>query len=196
MNLDAGPIRAEGESLRPLDNHNGLLSQRVFQPKRFQIVKIFHAIEVNVIDLAVIVKHVNQREGGAGDILFPGGSQTTDDSLGQRGFPAAQVSAQQDKNGRAKLRGDFAAFRNGFVRWTRDRIRLEPTSLTAMFPFRQDLRVGFGNRFDQVRSNQRRLPDARRGNIAREAMQVHPKAEDARPVLRCQTAPSARRECR
>src|ERR1700733_2271873 len=47
--------------------------------------------------------------------------------------------------------------------------------LSAMFPLRQNMRPRFGNRFNQVGSNQRGLADARRGDIAREAMQVHPK---------------------
>src|SRR5258708_36846764 len=56
-------------------------------------------------------------------------------------------------------------------------------SLAGMFPFREDTRVRFRDRIDQVRSNQGRLPHARSGNIAREAVQVPPKAKDAPPVL-------------
>src|SRR6202521_3833259 len=59
----------------------------------------------------------------------------------------------------------------------------ETNSLTAMFPLRQNVRVGFRNRFDQVRSNHPRLPDARRRDIAREAMQVNPKTENVRPIF-------------
>ena len=124
LNLNAGPIRAQRKSFRPFDDNHGLFGKRVLQAKRFQIVKVFHAIEIDVIDLAVVLEHVDQREGGAGDILFLGGSQSADDSLGQRGLSAAQVSAQQDQHGRAKFSGDFPALRDGFFRGVRDKFAI------------------------------------------------------------------------
>ena len=47
-----GPIRAEREMLGPLDNHDGFFGQGVFQAEGFEIVKIFYAVEIDVVDLA------------------------------------------------------------------------------------------------------------------------------------------------
>jgi hypothetical protein len=57
--IDSGPIRAEGESLRPFDDDDGLLSERVFESERFEVLEILDAIEIYVVDLAVVVENVD-----------------------------------------------------------------------------------------------------------------------------------------
>src|SRR5579862_6258088 len=99
LNLDARPVRTKRESLRPLDDHNRILSQSILEPQRFEVVKIFDAIQIHVINLAMILKHVNEGECRTGDFLFLRCSQPANDSLGQRSLPAAKVSGQQDKDG-------------------------------------------------------------------------------------------------
>ncbi len=91
--LNRRPIRAQREPLRPLDNHDGFFRKRVLQAKRFEVVKVFHAVQIHVVDLAGIVKFVNQIECRAGDVLFLGGAQAADDSFAQRGFSGAEVAA-------------------------------------------------------------------------------------------------------
>src|SRR5258708_34436035 len=56
-------------------------------------------------------------------------------------------------------------------------------SLAAMFPLGHHSRIGCRNRFDQVRGDERRFANARRGDIARQAVQINPKAQHARPIL-------------
>ena len=51
-NIDAGPIGAKSEAIRPFDDHNGVLCERIFESKRFEIGEIFDAVEIDVIDLA------------------------------------------------------------------------------------------------------------------------------------------------
>src|SRR4051794_2044422 len=45
------PIAAERKALGPLDHHDPWLRKRVVERERFQIVEVFHAIKVHVIDL-------------------------------------------------------------------------------------------------------------------------------------------------
>src|ERR1700739_2142758 len=52
-----------------------------------------------------------------------------------------------------------------------------------MFLLRENTRIRFRDRLDQIRSDQGPFPKARRGNIAREPVQVHTKAEHASPFL-------------
>jgi len=59
VNINAGPIRTKRKSLRPFDYDDGFLSEYIFEPERFQISEIFNAIEIDVIDLAVIVEYVD-----------------------------------------------------------------------------------------------------------------------------------------
>src|ERR1700730_3885055 len=56
-------------------------------------------------------------------------------------------------------------------------------SLADMPRLRKDARISFRDRVDQVGSDQGRFPDARRGNVAGKAVQIHPKAQHARPIL-------------
>src|SRR3977135_3055719 len=76
--IDSGPIRAESELFRPFDDDDGLLSERVFESERLKVLKVFDAIEIYVVDLAVVVEDVDQGERGAGNVLFAGGSQAAD----------------------------------------------------------------------------------------------------------------------
>ena len=55
----------------------------------------------------MIAEFVNEIERRAGDVFFLGGAQAADDSLGQRGLAAAEVSLQQHQDGRAEFRRDF-----------------------------------------------------------------------------------------
>ena len=129
--FDGGPVRAEREPLGPLDDHDGLFGQGVLEAEGFEIVKVFYAVEIDVIDLArvgfisarriVNAELVNQIERGAGDVFFLGGAQAADDSLGQRGLAAAEVSLQQHQDGRAELRCDFPALGDGFFRGVRNK---------------------------------------------------------------------------
>ena len=57
--IDAGPIRAKSESLRPFDDYDRLLSESVFESERLEVLEIFDAVEIYVIDLAVIVENVD-----------------------------------------------------------------------------------------------------------------------------------------
>ncbi len=115
VNFDARPIRTKRKSLRPLDDHNRFLPQSILESQRFEVMKIFDTIKIHVINLAMVLKHVDEGEGGTGDFLFLCGSQPADDAFGQRGLPAAQVSGQQDKDGWVQLRCDFPALRNRFL---------------------------------------------------------------------------------
>src|SRR3979490_2046068 len=92
--IDAGPIRAECESLRPFDDDDGLLSERVFESERLKVLKVFDAIEIYVVDLAVVVENVDQGERGAGNVLFACSPQAADNALRECGFPAAEFPAQ------------------------------------------------------------------------------------------------------
>src|ERR1700730_17676245 len=56
-------------------------------------------------------------------------------------------------------------------------------SLTGMPRLREDARISFRDRIDQVGSDQGRFPNARRGHVAGKAVQLHPKAQHARPIL-------------
>src|ERR1700722_3289818 len=112
-NFHRRPIRAKREMLRPLDNHDGIFGQRVFQAEGFQVWKTFDAVEIDMIQLAEVqtlfgasrngnAKFVNQIERGAGNVFFLGGTQAADDSFGERGLAAAEVSLQQHQDGRAE----------------------------------------------------------------------------------------------
>ena len=57
--IDSGPIRAKGESLRPFDDYDRLLSESVFESERFKVLKVLDAIEIYVVDLAVVVENVD-----------------------------------------------------------------------------------------------------------------------------------------
>src|SRR6266853_1783141 len=83
--IDAWPVRAEGESLRPFDDDDGSLSECILESERLKVLKGLDAIEVHVIDLArvrallgarktVVVEDMNECECGAGDVLFASGS--------------------------------------------------------------------------------------------------------------------------
>src|SRR5579864_587200 len=56
-------------------------------------------------------------------------------------------------------------------------------SLAGTFPLREDTRVRFRDRVDQIGSDQGRFPNARCGDVTSEAVQVHAEAEHARPIL-------------
>src|SRR4029077_9721793 len=123
--FDRGPFRAEREPLRPLDDHDSFFGQGVLQAKRFKVVKAFNAIEIDVIDLArrrtmlrtrrdSFAELMDEIERGTGDVFFPGGAQSTDDSLGQCGLAAAEISLQKNKHRRLESLRDFSAFSDGF----------------------------------------------------------------------------------
>ncbi len=50
--IDAGPIRAKGESVRPFDDDDGLLSEGVNKSERLAALKVFNA-EVFLIILGL-----------------------------------------------------------------------------------------------------------------------------------------------
>src|ERR1700676_1151048 len=50
--FDPGPVRAERESVRPFDDHDGLLSKCIFESERLEIGEVFNAVEVDVMDFA------------------------------------------------------------------------------------------------------------------------------------------------
>ncbi len=94
--FNGGPIRAERETVRPLDNHDGLFGQGVLQAERFEVMKAFYAVEIDVVDLArrrarlgaleaVIAELMDEIESGTRDVFFLGRAQAADDSLG--GWP-------------------------------------------------------------------------------------------------------------
>src|SRR5260221_10588438 len=87
-----------------------------------------------MIDLAVVVEDMDEGERGAGDVLFPGGSQAADNSLREGRFPAAEFPAQHHNHGWAKARRDFAAFGNSFFAGVRDKFWRAPGRAHTRFP--------------------------------------------------------------
>src|SRR5262249_2530942 len=61
------------------------------------------AIEIDVIEIrSRAAIFMDKRERGAGDIVFCCGSECACNSLHQRGFAGAEITAQQDKFGGSK----------------------------------------------------------------------------------------------
>ena len=63
VNFDTRPIAAERKTFGPFDDHDGFFCQGVLKPERFEVVEIFDAIEVDVIDL----ERMRVRTGGRGE---------------------------------------------------------------------------------------------------------------------------------
>src|SRR5665213_1525208 len=74
-------------------------------------------------DVCGRLKNMHQGEGRAGDLTFLSCSQSADDSLGEGGFPGAQVPRQKHQDGRRKRAREFPALFRGLFRGTRNEIR-------------------------------------------------------------------------
>jgi hypothetical protein len=81
---DLRPRRGQRKALGPLEDDHGWFGEYVFEAEGLEIVKIFNAVEVGVVDLGGIRGPVNVNEGKswAGDFVFGGGAEPSDDALG------------------------------------------------------------------------------------------------------------------
>lgn len=98
-NLNDGPIRAQGEFLGPLDDNDGWLSKDVFQAERFEAVEIPDAVEIHVVDGAVVAEDVDQGKRRTGDFFLAASAQSADDPLRKSCFARAQIARQHHQCG-------------------------------------------------------------------------------------------------
>jgi hypothetical protein len=102
----AGPIAAQREAFRPFDDYDGWFGEGIFQGESFDVVEVFAAVEIDVVDLGIgrriawsaiyRFENVYQGECGAGNIFFGCGAESADDSFGHCGFAAAEVTGEKD----------------------------------------------------------------------------------------------------
>src|SRR5262249_39734009 len=109
---DLRPGGGKRKSFRPLEDDNFLADKNVFHAECFEIVKFFDAIEIAVKNLLRgVLRAINmqQCESGTGDVFFGRSAESTYNSLGQRGFPAAEIAGKQDHQRRLQTTGEFPA---------------------------------------------------------------------------------------
>src|SRR5713101_2974154 len=86
---DLGPRGRQGKALGPFEDSDGGLGENVFEAESLEIVEIFDAVKVGVVDLGGVrgAVDMNQGERRTGDFVFGGGAQPGDDAFGERGLP-------------------------------------------------------------------------------------------------------------
>ena len=87
-----GPVAAQPKPLGPFDNHHGWFGKGILEGEGLHIVKPFDAVKVHMVDLDVIMKHVNERESRAGDVFFSRYSKSANDAFGDGRLAAAKVA--------------------------------------------------------------------------------------------------------
>src|SRR5690349_12847260 len=74
LQLDAelGPGRLQREALGPFEDDHGGFSENVLEAQRFEIVEVFDAVKISVVDLSGVrgTIYVNERESWAGHFVF------------------------------------------------------------------------------------------------------------------------------
>ena len=111
--------------LRPFDDYDGFFGQGVLQAERFEVVEIFDAVEIDVVDLEAAVLSLEPARAGLRNswTRLNVGLVTSSSLAAPRPlmiplvsvvFPAAQVSFQQHQHRRAEVCRDFAALGDGF----------------------------------------------------------------------------------
>ena len=76
--------------LAPLDQHHRVPIEDLIETERRQLLRAIQSIKVHVInDVMNAAVFVNQGERRTGNFFGNRGAESTDDSLGERGFPRA-----------------------------------------------------------------------------------------------------------
>src|SRR5258708_34683461 len=93
---DLGPRGRQGKALGPFEDSDGGLGENILEAERLEIVEIFDAVKVGVVDLGGVCGAVdmNQGEGRTGGFVFGGRAQTGDDTFGERGLAAAEFAGE------------------------------------------------------------------------------------------------------
>ena len=99
----------------PLDQQDAVFGAQIIQSERFEFALRVDAIEIDMEKIgARSTVFVDEREGGAGDILFGGCIERSGDSLDQRGLTRAEIAAQEDEFGRSEKFCERSAEGDGF----------------------------------------------------------------------------------
>ena len=72
----------QGEALGPFQDYYRGVGEDIFEAQGFEVVEIFDAVEVAVIDLVSAAVDMDQRKGGAGDFVFFRRAQPSYDAFG------------------------------------------------------------------------------------------------------------------
>src|ERR1700676_594071 len=88
------PRRGQREAFGPFEDYHRWTSEQVFETEGFEIVERFDAVQVAVVNLVGVSIDMIQSKGWAGDLVFLGGAQPSDDAFGQSSFSAAEVAGQ------------------------------------------------------------------------------------------------------
>src|SRR5690349_19590473 len=116
------PGSFQREAFGPFEDGNGGSGEHVFHSKGLKIMKAFDTVEVGVVDLGGLAIHVNERKGGAGDVVFAGSAEAGDDAFGESGFSSAKITCKKDQNRRFDALGEFPAPTNGFLGGSSDEL--------------------------------------------------------------------------
>jgi hypothetical protein len=77
------PRRGKGKALGPFEDDHGGFGEYVFEAEGLEIMEIFNAVEVRVIDLGRLRRSVDvhQCKSWAGDFVFGSGAESSDDTF-------------------------------------------------------------------------------------------------------------------
>src|SRR6266436_1590497 len=118
-----GPWRTERKAFRPFENDDGRLGENVFHAECFEIVEFFDAIKVAMENFLLGVfgaVNVKESKRGTRHVVFGSGTESADDSFGQRGFAAAKIAGEENHQRRFYARSEFPAPGDGFFGGVRD----------------------------------------------------------------------------
>jgi len=114
-NAHLGPGGWQGEAFGPFQDGYGGGGKHVLEAEGLEIVETFDAVEIGMINLGGFPVDVDEGKGGAGDVVFFGGTEACDDAFGEGGFTAAEVAGKQDEGGGTEEAfGEFPAPAGGF----------------------------------------------------------------------------------
>src|SRR5579862_1481929 len=112
------PLANEARKLlSPLDQQNAALRAQIVETERLQLSRGVDTVKIDVVKIgarAAIL--VDEREGGAGNVVFVRRLESGSNSLHQRGLSRSEIAAQQHQLGRRKRFCQTASESNRFLR--------------------------------------------------------------------------------
>ncbi len=102
--------------LAPFDQENVILAHQIVEPERFEFALCVDAVKIYVIERGLwTAVFVDERERGAGDVVFGCGVECLGNSFDQGGLASAEITSEQNDLWRGKHLRQVTTERDRFL---------------------------------------------------------------------------------